>query len=335
MRTAQHPRAIRRRACIASMLGLLGATARMRAAGAEGWRPTRPLTLVVPFAGGSATDAVARILAQLMSETFSGVPVVVDNRAGANGIIGAQLVARAEPDGHTLLVTTNTTHSANPALLRRLDYDPVADFAPVARVGDVPFMLTVGRNSPYHTARELLDAARRRRGQMSYASGNSTGIVAGATMARRAGTEMLHVPYRSTPPAMTDVIAGRVDCMFVDIAAGLGNFRGGQLRVLALSTEAPSPLLPGVPPLAEAGDLPGFDLISWSGVFAPARTSAPVIAALNGAIRGGIERPEARARFAEIGYSVFSGTPDDLGRFVRRQLDVWRELVDAAGIEKE
>ncbi|MBP0495086.1 tripartite tricarboxylate transporter substrate binding protein [Roseomonas sp. SG15] len=320
---------------MAGALGFLGAASRMRAAGAEGWRPTRPLTFVVPFAGGSATDAVARILAQLMGEAFGGVPVVVDNRAGANGVIGAQLVARAEPDGHTLLVTTNTTHSANPALLRRLDYDPVADFAPVARIGDVPFMLTVGRTSPFHTARELLDAARRRRGRMSYASGNSTGIVAGATMARRAGTEMLHVPYRSTPPAMTDVIAGRVDCMFVDIAAGLGNVRGGQLRVLALSTEAPSPLLPGVPPLAEAGDLHGFDLISWSGVFAPARTPAPVVAALNATIRGSIERPEARARFAEIGYGVLSGTPEDLGRFVLQQLNVWRELVEAAGIEKE
>lgn len=335
MTTAPHPRAIRRRACMAGALGFLGASPRMQAVAAEGWKPTRPVTLVVPFAGGSATDAVARILAQLMSEVFGGVPVVVDNRAGANGVIGAQLVARAEPNGHTLLVTTNTTHSANPALLRRLDYDPVTDFAPIARIGDVPFMLTVGRTSPFHTARELLDAARNRRGQMSYASGNSTGIVAGATMARRAGTEMIHVPYRSTPPAMTDVIAGRVDCMFVDIAAGLGNVRGGQLRALALSTEAPSPLLPGVLPLAEAGDLPGFDLISWTGVFAPARTPAPVIAALNDAIRGSIETPAVRARFAEIGYGVLSGSPDDLGRFVRRQLDVWRELVDAAGIAKE
>ncbi|RKK02547.1 tripartite tricarboxylate transporter substrate binding protein [Pseudoroseomonas wenyumeiae] len=320
---------------MAGALGFLGVPAGMQAAAAEGWRPTRPVTLVVPFAGGSATDAVARIIAQLMSEAFGGIPVVVDNRAGANGVIGAQLVARAEPDGHTLLVTTNTTHSANPALLRRLDYDPVADFAPVARIGDVPFMLTVGRNSPFHTAHALLDAARERPGQMSYASGNSTGIVAGATMARQAGIEMLHVPYRSTPPAMTDAMSGRVDCMFVDIAAGLGNVRGGQLRVLALSTAAPSPLLPGVPPLAEAGDLPGFDLISWSGVFAPARTPALLIATLNRVIRGAIEQPEAQARFAEIGYSVLSGTPGDLGRFVRRQLDVWRDLVDAAGIEKE
>ncbi|MCR0981055.1 Bug family tripartite tricarboxylate transporter substrate binding protein [Roseomonas populi] len=336
MHHQRRPPALRRREWLAGSLVALAAHGRARGASPdERWRPSRPITLVVPFAGGSATDAVARLLAQIITASFNGLPVVVDNRAGANGVIGAGLVARAEPDGHTLLVTTNTTHSANPALLRHIDYDPVADFAPVARVGDVPFMLTVGRNSPYQSARALLDAARARPGRMSYASGNSTGIVAGATMARRAGAEMLHVPYRSTPPAMTDVIAGRVDCMFVDIAAGIGNVRGGQLRALALSTASPSPLLPDVPPLAEATGLPGFDLISWSGVFAPARTPAPAIAALNAAIRHSIETPEARARFAEIGYAVLSGTPDELGHFVRRQIEVWRELVEAAGIEKE
>lgn len=327
--------ALRRREWMAGLAALAMPGLAHGASMDEAWRPTRPITLVVPFAGGSATDAVARLLAQMITARFNGMPVVVDNRAGANGVIGAKLVARAEPDGHMLLVTTNTTHSANPALLRHIDYDPIADFAPVARVGDVPFMLTVGGSSPYRSAKALLDAAHARPGRMSYASGNSTGIVAGATMARRAGAEMLHVPYRSTPPAMTDVIAGRVDCMFVDIAAGIGNVRGGQLRVLALSTANPSPLLPDIQPLADAAGLPGFDLISWSGVFAPARTPAPAITALNAAIRRSLETPEARARFAEIGYSVLSGTPEDLGHFVRQQLEVWRELVDAAGIEKE
>ncbi|WP_426954319.1 Bug family tripartite tricarboxylate transporter substrate binding protein [Muricoccus radiodurans] len=324
----------------ATLLATIGAALRrpslaQTTAPSSTWRPTRPITLVVPFAAGSATDAVARLLAQMLSAEFAGAPVVVDNRAGANGTLGALAVARATPDGHTLLVTTNTTHSANPALLRRLEYDPVADFTPITRIGDVPFMLTVGKDSPYQTARDLLDAARRRPGGMSYASGNSTGIVAGATMARRAGTEMLHVPYRSTPPAMTDVIAGRVDCMFVDITAGLGNVRGGQLRALALSTQAPSPLLPGVQPLADAAGLPGFDLISWTGTFAPARTPAPLVSALNAAIRQQIEQPEARARFAEVGYHVISTTSEALAEFVREQIAVWRELVEAAGIEKE
>jgi len=318
------------------LLGAALALPAIRPAGAQGgaWRPARPITMVVPFAAGSGTDAGARILAQAMSAELGGASIVVDNRAGANGSIAAGFVARAEPDGHTIFVTTNTTHSANPALLRHLDYDPVADFAPVARVGNLPFMLVVGEASPVRDAKGLLEMARSRRGQVTYASGNSTGIVAGATMARMAGVEMLHVPYRSTPPAITDVIAGRVDCMIVDIAAGLGNLRGGKLRNLGMTTKERSALLPEAPTLSEAA-LPGFDITSWNGVFAPARTPAPVIEALNAAIRVPIGRPEVRRRFAEIGFDAFSGTPAELGAFVREQLVVWRELVEAAGIPKE
>ncbi|MCR0984625.1 Bug family tripartite tricarboxylate transporter substrate binding protein [Roseomonas populi] len=316
------------------LLGAALALPAIRPALAQAWRPTRPITMVVPFTAGSGTDAGARILAQVMSEALGGAAIVVDNRAGANGSIAAGYVARAEPDGHTIFVTTNTTHSANPALLKHLDYDPVADFAPVARVGNLPFMLVVGESSPARDAKSFLDMARRRRGEMSYASGNSTGIVAGATMARMAGTEMLHVPYRSTPPAITDVIAGRVDCMFVDIAAGLGNLRAGKLRNLGMSTKERSRLMPDAPTLSEAA-LPGFDITSWNGVFAPARTPAPVIEALNAAIRGPIGRPEVKQRFAEIGFDAFSGTPQELGDFVRQQIVVWREMVEAAGIPKE
>ncbi|MFH5923884.1 Bug family tripartite tricarboxylate transporter substrate binding protein [Roseomonas xinghualingensis] len=324
---------MRRRTLLGAAVATLALPA-IRPSFAQGWRPTRPITMVVPFAAGSGTDAGARILAQVMSEALGGGAIVVDNRAGANGSIAAGYVARAEPDGHTLFVTTNTTHSANPALLKRLDYDPVADFAPIARVGNLPFMLVVGENSPVKDAKGFLEMARQRRGQMSYASGNSTGIVAGATMARLAGTEMLHVPYRSTPPAITDVIAGRVDCMFVDIAAGLGNLRAGKLRNLGMSTKDRSRLMPDTPTLAEAA-LPGFDITSWNGVFAPARTPAPVIEALNAAIRGPIERPEVKQRFAEIGFDAFSGTPQELGDFVKQQIVVWREMVEAAGIPKE
>jgi tripartite-type tricarboxylate transporter receptor subunit TctC len=325
---------MRRRSLLGTAAAALALPAIRPALAQGGWRPTRPITMVVPFAAGSGTDAGARILAQVMSAELGGANIVVDNRAGANGAIAASYVARAEPDGHTLFVTTNTTHSANPALLKHLDYDPVADFAPIARVGNLPFMLVVGESSPAKDARGFLEMARRRRGEMSYASGNSTGIVAGATMARMAGTEMLHVPYRSTPPAITDVIAGRVDCMFVDIAAGLGNLRAGKLRNLGMSTRERSRLMPEAPTLSEAA-LPGFDITSWNGVFAPARTPAPVIEALNAAIRKPIERPEVKQRFAEIGFDAFSGTPQELGDFVKQQLVVWREMVEAAGIPKE
>lgn len=318
---------------------LLGAAAALpflpHAALAENreWKPDRPITLVVPFAGGSGTDAVARILADLLGARI-GVPVVVDNRAGANGTIAAAQAARAAPDGTTLFVTTNTTHSANPSLMKRIDYDPVADFTPIARVGNLPFMLVVGEGTRARSLGELLEMARKSPGQVSYASGNSTGIVAGATMARMAGAEMLHVPYRSTPPAMTDVMAGRVTCMFVDIAAGLSNVQAGKLRVLAMSTKERSALMPEAPSMAEAG-LAGFDITSWNGVFGPAKMPPEIVATLNAAIQQAIARPEVKQRFAAIGFEAFSGPPEQLDGFVRAELVKWRELIEAAGIEKE
>ncbi|MFC3125589.1 Bug family tripartite tricarboxylate transporter substrate binding protein [Pseudoroseomonas globiformis] len=297
------------------------------------WKPDRPVTLVVPFAGGSGTDAVARILADLLSPQL-GVPVLVDNRAGANGAIAAMAVARAAPDGHTLFVTTNTTHSANPSLLKQIDYDPVADFTPIARVGNLPFMLVVGDAVKVRDLKGLLEVARQKPGSVSYASGNSTGIVAGATMARMGGAEMLHVPYRSTPPAMTDVMAGRVTCMFVDIAAGLANAQAGKLRVLAMSTRERSALMPDTPSMAEAG-LTGFDITSWNGVFGPAKLPAAVTGTVNAAIQSAIARPEVKQRFASIGFEAFSGSPEALDGFVRAELVKWRDLIQAAGIEPE
>lgn len=316
-----------------TFLGAAGAALPLMQAWGQAWRPAHTVTLLVPFAGGSGTDAVARILADLLARQL-GVPVVVDNRPGANGSIAAMAAARAAPDGTTLFVTTNTTHSANPSMMKRIDYDPVADFTPVARAGNLPFMLVVGEQVPVRNLQELLAMARRKPGEVTYASGNSTGIVAGATMARMGGVEMLHVPYRSTPPAMTDVIAGRVTCMFVDIAAGLSNIQAGQLRVLAMSTRSRSALMPDAPSMAEAG-LPNFDITSWNGIFGPARMPPAATSTLNAAIRSAIERPEVRQRFADIGFEAFSGTPQDLGQFVRTELVQWRHLIEAAGIEKE
>ncbi|KAA2212472.1 Bug family tripartite tricarboxylate transporter substrate binding protein [Teichococcus oryzae] len=324
---------IRRRSLLGAASLLALPVARPVAAQPGGWKPERPVTLIVPFAGGSGTDAVARILADLLGQQL-GVPVVVDNRAGANGAIAAVQAARSAPDGTTLFVTTNTTHSANPSLLKRIDYDPVADFTPVARVGNLPFMLVVGEGVKARSLGELLDMARQKPGSVTYASGNSTGIVAGATMARMGKAEMLHVPYRSTPPAMTDVIAGRVTCMFVDIAAGLANVQAGKLHVLAMSTKERSALMPGAPSMAEAG-LPGFDITSWNGVFGPAKMPPEIVATLNAAIQGALVRPEVKQRFASIGFEAFSGPPEALDAFVRAELVKWRDLIEAAGIEKE
>jgi tripartite-type tricarboxylate transporter receptor subunit TctC len=331
---------IARRTALAGALAALATPAAVPVFGQQqtpsdgGWRPTRPITIVVPFAAGSGTDAVARILGQLLGEELGGANVVIDNKPGANGSIAAIQVVRAAPDGHTLFSGTNTTHSANPSLLRQMSYDPVEDFTPISRVGNNIFMLVVGEPVRASTVRELLALARAQPGEVSYASGNSTGIVAGATMARMGGVEMLHVPYRSTPQAMTDVMAGRVTCMFVDIAAGQGNVRAGKLRTLAVTTRERSTLLPEVPSMHEAG-LQGFDITSWNGVFGPARMPPEIVATLNAAIRRSLDRPGVTQRFAEAGFEAFASTPQELDGYVRAEIVRWRELIEAAGIEKE
>jgi tripartite-type tricarboxylate transporter receptor subunit TctC len=214
----------------------------------EGY-PKLPIKLVVPFAAGSGTDAVARITGQMLGEALKG-SVIVDNRAGANGVIAAELVAKAPPDGYTLFMTTNTTHSANPSLMKSLPYDPVKDFAPVSRMGNLPFMLVVNNELPVKSVAELLAWGRAHPGKLTYASGNSTGIVCGATLSRMSGVPMLHVPYKSTPPAIADLIGGQVSMMVVDLAAGLATVKAGKMRAIAVTTQERTKLFPELPPLA-------------------------------------------------------------------------------------
>jgi tripartite-type tricarboxylate transporter receptor subunit TctC len=319
---------MQRRSILGAALGLPAI------AHAQSWRPSRPITLVVPFAAGSGTDAVARLTAGWLSQELGGAQVVVENRAGANATIAAVAVARAAPDGHTLFMTTNTSHAANPALLRRLDYDPVADFSPICRMGNLPFWLVVRGDGPYRTLADLIAAARARPDGVSYASGNSTGIVGSATIARLTGTQMLHVPYRSTPPAMSDIMGGRVDWMLVDLAASLGLVRDGKLRVLGMTTKERSALMPDIPALAEVG-APGFDLTSWNAIFGPARMAPEIIATVNGALRAIVARAENRARLADLGFDAFTSTPQELGAFVVAEIQRWGEMVRGAGIEPE
>jgi tripartite-type tricarboxylate transporter receptor subunit TctC len=297
------------------------------------WRPSRPVTIVVPFGAGSGTDAISRILAALLEPEW-GQPVVVENKAGANGALAAGQTARAAPDGHTLMMTTNTPHAANPALMRRLDYDPVGDFTALGRAGNYTFWLVVGEGSPVRALRDLLDRARARPGEVTYASGNSTGIVAGATVAQMGGVEMTHVPYRSTPPAMTDVIAGRVDCMVVDVSASQANVQAGKLRALGVTGRERSALVPDVPSLHEAG-LPGFDVVAWAGLVGPARMPPEVVAGIGAPFRRVWGRPETARRLAAIGFEGMTSTPEAFGAFVREEIDRWGRMARAAGIEPE
>lgn len=319
---------IDRRTLLAGAAALAAATGPARAA-----YPERPVTLVVPFAAGSGTDTVARITAEQLA-TRLGQSVVVENRAGANGSVAATFVARAAPDGHTLFMTTNTTHSANPSLLKTLTYDPVADFAPVARMGNLPFLLVVDPKLGINSVADLVARAKAEPGKLTYASGNSTGIVAGATFARRAGIDILHVPYRSTPPAITDIIGSRISMMFVDITAALSQINAGTLKALAVTTAERSKLLPNLPSMQEAG-VPEFDITSWNGVFAPARTPPDIITRLNRELAAIATDPAVVKRLADVGFDAFTQSPGELGDFVKAQIANWARMIREAGIEPQ
>lgn len=297
------------------------------------WRPTRPVTLVVPFAAGSGTDQVARTL-QPAVEALWDQRIVVDNRPGANGTLAAMAVARAVPDGQTLLLTTNTPQAAVKGLMKRIDYDPAKDFTPILRCGNYVFWLTVGAGFPGRTLAEFLDEARRRPGKVTYASGNSTGIVAGAAIARLAGVEMVHVPYRSTPPAMLDVIAGRVDCIVVDVSASRGHVESGRLRALGVTSRDRSALVPDQPTLHEQG-LTGLDIVAWAGLVGPARLPPEIVAAVHSAFDTALGDSTVMAKLAGIGFEVVRDGPARFADFIASEIEKWTRLIREAGIEPE
>jgi tripartite-type tricarboxylate transporter receptor subunit TctC len=300
---------------------------------AQSTYPNKTITLVLPFAGGSGTDVTTRIISQQLGIAL-GVPIVIDNKPGANGSIAATYVARAAPDGYTLFVTTNTSHSANPFLLKTMTYDPVKDFTAIARTGDLPFMLVVSNEVKAKNVAELIAYGKANPGKLTYASGSSSAIVSGATFAHNAGIEMLHVPYKSSPPAMNDVIGGRIDMMFTDVPSGLPHVTAKSLRALAVTTTKRSPLVPDMPTMQEAG-VPDFDITSWQAYFGPAGLPKEIVTKLNTEIRKIVEKPEMKARLAELGMDAFSGTPEELDAFVKQQLVHWEKLITNAKIEKQ
>lgn len=295
--------------------------------------PTKPITIVVPFGAGSGTDTISRLIGQQLGVAL-GQSVVIENKAGASGSIAASYVARQPADGHTLLMATNSTHSANPSLIKNLPYDPVKDFAPVARAGSYIFVLAVNKDVPAKSLQELIAYAKANPGKLSYASGNTTGIVAGETFKRWAGIDLLHVPYKSTPQAVTDVLSGRVSMIVIDLTTGLTHIQAGSLRALAVTTKQRSALLPDLPTLHESG-VSNYDITSWAGLFAPAAAPKPVVARLNAEMQKVIAHPEVKAKLAAAGFEAFSGPPESLGQFVQEQIALWSKLIKDSGIEAQ
>ncbi len=295
--------------------------------------PSAPITVVVPFAAGSGTDSVARTVGQKLSERLKQ-PVLIDNKPGASAQLGAQYVAKAKPDGYTLFMTTNTSHSANPSLFTNLKYDPIKDFTPIARVGELPFALAVHPGVPAKTMAELIDYARANPGKLSYATPNSTSLVASETIKRIAKIDLLGVPYKSSPQAMTDLVGGQVQVYVVDLGSGMTMLKSDKVRTLGITTAEPSRLLPGVQPIGQT--VKGFDLTSWNGLFGPAGLPAPVVERLNAELQVVLQDKEVQDKLSQIGFQVWpSKNPEEFARYVADQLAHWGTLIKQAGIRPE
>jgi tripartite-type tricarboxylate transporter receptor subunit TctC len=294
--------------------------------------PDKPIRVIIPFAAGTGTDILARIITEELRTTLNA-NFVIDNRAGASGQIAAELVAKANPDGYTLLLGTNTTHSANPFLFKKINYDPVRDFTGVSRMIYYVFVLAVSPTLNVKTPAELIAYVKANPGKTSYGFGNSTGQVNGAFLASSAKLDSIPVPYKSTPPAMTDLIGGRIHWMLVDAAASQGHIKAGRLRALAVMSDKPVDTLPDLPPLGAT--VPGFDINAWAGMFAPAKTPRPVVTKLGGEIVKAIEKRAVNQRLVENGLKPVPAPAAELDQFVKQQLGAWGKKIKAAGIEPE
>jgi tripartite-type tricarboxylate transporter receptor subunit TctC len=295
--------------------------------------PTGPITLVVPLAAGSGTDAVARAVAQKLSERLKQ-PVVVDNKPGASAQIGAQFVAKAKPDGYTLLMTTNTSHSANPFLIQNLKYDPIKDFTPVARVGELPFALAVSNALPVKTLAEFIDYAKANPNKISYATPNSTSLVASETIKRFAGLDIVGVPYKSSPQALTDLIGGQVQMYVVDFGSGMATIKSDKIRTLALTPAKTSKIFPDIPPVGAT--IKGFDLTSWNGIFGPADMPKPIVERLHTELQQVLADKDMQNKLALLGFEIWpSKTPEEFSKYVSDQLQYWGQLIKQAGIKPE
>ena len=315
----------------ASALALTAALSAHYAA-AQSAYPSRPIRLIVPSAPGGGTDFTARTLAQKLTDSL-GQTVIVDNRAGAAGNIGVEIAAKSGPDGYTLVMPI-TSFSINPHLYSKLPFDTVKDFSPIVLASSAPLFLVITPSVPAKSVGELINVAKAKPGQLNYAnSGNgTTAHLAGELFKKMAGVNLVSVPYKGGGPAVIDLIAGRVQIYFSTIPAALAHVQGGRLRGVAVTTTKRVNLIPDVPTVAESG-LPGFEVVGWFGIFAPAGTPRPVVATLNKALNDALRAPDIQQRFSSQGLIPGGGTPEELGKFLRAEIAKWGALIKEAGIQ--
>ena len=313
-------------------LALAAALVAPAPAWAQGF-PDKPITFIVPFAAGSATDQLARAIGQAVT-LESKQSVVIDNKPGANAFIGAQAAKAAKADGYTVFITTNTTQSANEHLFKKLPYDPVKDFEPVSALGLGGQIMVVNPSLPVNSVADFVALAKSKPGKLSFGSGSSSSRTAGELFKQMTGTYIVNIPYRSNPPAVTDLIGGQIDVMITDMATGLPQVKAGKLKALGVSTKKRSPLASEVPSIDEAG-VKGYEMTYWFAAYVPAGTPAPVISRLNELLVKAAHSITAANFYQSTGTEIFTGTSDELRKFQAAESIKWGRIIKSAGIEPE
>ncbi|HEY0884433.1 MAG TPA: tripartite tricarboxylate transporter substrate binding protein [Ramlibacter sp.] len=289
--------------------------------------PAKPIRLVVPFPAGGATDIFARAVSQKLGEKL-GTTVIVDNKPGAGGTIGSDLAAKAPADGYTLLLSTTSTHSIAPSFGARLPYDAVADFTPIAHVGNAPSIMLVPNSSPAKTVKEWVEYARKNPGKLNYASsGNGTVVHLGTEYFKaQAGLFLVHIPYRGTALAIPDLVSGKVDMLLDSLPSGLPHVKQGRLRALGITSLKRSPLLPDLPAISET--VPGYESVTWFGVYGPKGLAADIVAKVNAGLNQALAEGDVKDRLAQLGIEPAGGTPQQFATMVARDRAKWKKIID-------
>lgn len=295
--------------------------------------PNRPIKFIVPFAAGSATDTLARVVGAKVSAELKQ-PVVTENVAGGSGVIAAQKVAQAAPDGYTLLISTNTTHAANQSMLKKLPYDAVKDFDSVTMLGTIPMALVVHPSVPANNVKELIAHAKANPGKLTFGSGSSSSRISVEMLKAMTGIDILHVPYKSNPQAVTDLLGGQLSLMIADVSTTLPQAAAGKVKALGVSTAQPSVVAPGLPTIAASG-VPGYEITAWFAAWLPAKTDEAIVAQLHKVMAAAVQDKDVKDKLLAAGIEPKSSSRKELSDFVVSETKKWAEVVKAAGIEPE
>lgn len=293
--------------------------------------PSKPVRIIVPYQAGQGTDIATRYFADHLSKTL-GQPFIVENVAGAGGVIGTQTAARAEGDGYTLTMGTNATHVLNEYMYSSMGFDPVKDFKPVILAGTLPMALVTRPDSKFKTVQDIIEAAKNSKNSADIATPSTTARLVFELLKERSGAPLFMIPYKGSATSMSNVIGGQVPLAIDTITASRPQVEGGSLRAIAVTSAKPTELLPGVAPVAEQG-IPDFEVVAWNALYAPKGTPDVVISKLNLALQNFLAMPETRARLHSMGYEPGGGTPDDLGRFAQAERDKWQPIIQNAGLK--